>query len=194
VAATEGVAEPAAAAGVAGAGEVAVWVGAEAAGVGPPPARSPDGFLVDQGEEAQPLSAVPRTIRTIPEGKPRMEGRTRKEAHGHTFPQKRGQIIVERRGSRKAKSPGFHWASIVLVQLELESRTARVLCQGPSQYGFLFSIPRSVNVHLHKQLREQRRGTRISSRLCTILAPAFQFTMNQDNAKGQFTKSSEPAV
>jgi len=69
---------------------------------------------------------------------------------------------------------------LVLVQLELESHSTRVLCQRLCPYGFLFSIPRSVNVHSHKQLREQRRGTRISSRLSTILAPAFQFTVNQD--------------
>jgi len=67
----------------------------------------------------------------------------------------------------------------VSVQLELESHSTRSTCPGRCQYGFLFSIPRGVNVDSDRPLREQRRGTRISSRLCTILAPPFQFTVNQ---------------
>ena len=58
----------------------------------------------------------------------------------------------------------------------------RLICPAACQYGFLFSILRDVKTHCDKQLREQRRGTRIPSRLCTVLAPAFQFTVNQDNA------------
>ena len=69
----------------------------------------------------------------------------------------------------------------VLIELELESYSTHSMCPGRCQYGFLFSISRAVNVDSDRQLREQRRGTRISSQLFTILAPPFQVTVNQDN-------------
>jgi len=75
--------------------------------------------------------------------------------------------------------------------LEMESHSTRLICPGACQYGFLFSIPRDVKTHCDKQLREQRRGTRISSRLCTILAPTFQFTVNQYMDTGGYIISAE---